>query len=1276
MATRLGWIHFSDLHLGSRAQKPLWPNVREALFADLERLHERSGPWQLVFFTGDLAQSGDPKEFLEVDALLGRIWQRLEELGSPGALLLPIPGNHDLQRPPRTRAALRLLALPGGWEAVQEEFWEDPDSEYRRLVVESLANYETWRLACPLVPSARFTRGLLPGDFSFTLAIDGLSIGVVGLNSTFLQLSGGDYRERLALDVRQLEATCGDIGDWVHSHPVRLLLTHQGPEWLSRANQSSYSEINPAGRFLTHLFGHMHETILKATSLAGGPLLRLWQVPSLFGLEKFGDPPVIDRKHGYAAGEITASGTQTSIRFWPRRAIRDSNGWRFVPDHESGLLGPDEATPNQILGDNSPTRPRASRNHLPLRKTSHRSPNAAELAARYAAAARALWDIIDLAGLPEDDRHLAMQRFVVRQLFVPLTLSIDSNADVTTGSSNRVAVVQSATEDTKDSATPSSELSLGDWLSQEVTSVTGEEARAPRLILLGDPGGGKTTLLRWLATAYLLRFQGDPDLERLPAVESLPVLKWLPVLVRCRDLEPNKVGQAALDYLLRQTIAKMELESHDINPLLQLLRTMLAAGDAILLVDGLDEIADIRLRAAFCARLESIATRFKKAPILATSRIVGYREMNRRFGQGFTQARLGELSSESKDEFVARWCEVTVADPGRRDAEVERLRSAIHATDRIERLTTNPMLLTTMALVQRKVGKLPTRRHKLYWEAVNVLLNWRSEVDEPLDPDEALPQLEYIAYAMCQQGVQRLRRDQVMELLDGVRRDYGNIRPIRRLDPEVFLGELERRTALLVAVGETPFEGRPVPVYEFRHLTFQEYLAALALIKGRFPGHRAGTTLAQRVRPLASTLAEKSTPSGSVEVVVSESWREPLRLCVASCNDDDVDPVLDAILIADEPSESRPRALLALSCLADEPNVGADMAKRIVATFAHEVTLGDGSGRPRTGADKAAIEVAGSGWRTALLAGLMREFHESAAREPVGGLAAMMAAGEIPPDATARAAWMRAQVKKMANRDPLIACEGALFVLQAAYTAQAVPVGRLVDGLLALSAGTPADLHASVWSLAWLTSNCFAADGAWSKHRARFREAYEARLLPLIEAGKAEEIVVGWLLRMAQDLRVIAALEPAITLIGANSPVRWEAIETLGRLGGERALTVLADLAQKGVEDVKSSIVRALNMIEAPGDGSAAKGLLVHSDAGIRRAAVGILVRSRGSQREATLMSKDFDGVGPWIDPTEPVDNSRLAAALAAVGSTRSRIMGDYRRFGEYYGLVLRFSRD
>ena len=187
--------------------------------------------------------------------------------------------------------------------------------------------------------------GILPGDFAYTLPCGDRRIGIIGLNTTFLQLQGGDYRKRLVWDARQLHHVSGGaIDDWLNKHHVCLLLTHQGPDWLTPACEAhGETEIAPAGRFAVHLFGHMHQTKIVYLSTGGGGAVRRCQGCSVFGMEKFGDPPSTMRAHGYAAGRIEFGEKDGTLRLWPRIATSKNGPWRFIPDHENADLH-DEAT--------------------------------------------------------------------------------------------------------------------------------------------------------------------------------------------------------------------------------------------------------------------------------------------------------------------------------------------------------------------------------------------------------------------------------------------------------------------------------------------------------------------------------------------------------------------------------------------------------------------------------------------------------------------------------------------------------------------------------------------------------------------------------------------------------------------------------------------------------------------------------------------------------------------------------------------------------------------
>ncbi|MGH8887002.1 MAG: SIR2 family protein [Egibacteraceae bacterium] len=465
---------------------------------------------------------------------------------------------------------------------------------------------------------------------------------------------------------------------------------------------------------------------------------------------------------------------------------------------------------------------------------------------RYREVALRAFDIIDLANLPENDRHLATRNLELRRLYVALHVEVEVPAEAELGEAQLLALEERRAGRVLGSVGLRRE-------GRQRVPVGQRLGAAARLVVLGDPGAGKTTLLRWLATAYLLRLQQDTDLAELPDWETLPDQDWLPVLVRCRDLGPGEISGSVGD-ALGCSLRKLELPPHDCDAVLAMLRRRLAAGTALVLVDGLDEITDPTLRTRFCRQLEQFHVAHPQTPIVVTSRIVGYRELGTRIGRGFEHLTLSELTREEKDEFAKRWCALTELPDRRAEAEAGLIRD-LHATQRIEDLTGNPMLLTTMALVRRRVGKLPSRRADLYRAAVEVLLSWRSEVDEPLDDAEALPQLRYLAYAMCDRGVQQLREDEAVGLLRDLREEYPQLRRVARREPEDFLRLLEARTGILTEAGEVRHDGELVPVYEFRHLTFQEYLAGLALVCGHFPGAGRSHSLVERVTAVAGRIS-------------------------------------------------------------------------------------------------------------------------------------------------------------------------------------------------------------------------------------------------------------------------------------------------------------------------------------------------------------------------------------------------------------------------------------
>ncbi|NEO45745.1 MAG: tetratricopeptide repeat protein [Moorea sp. SIO4A3] len=325
----LRWLHLTDLHLGMDGLGDLWPNVEEIFFKDLKYLCDKVGPLDLVMFTGDITQRGSKSEFQQVDKLLTNFWNKFRQIGFEPKFLA-VPGNHDLVRPKNQKDPI-LKCLKNLWNDdhdIQGEFWNDDHSPYRQLVINAFENYVEWWKNITVPKPDIYSEGILPGDFSATIEKDGFRLGILGLNSAFLQLMGGDRQGKLALDMHQFNEACNPNGPyWAKDHHACLLLTHHPQDWLTdQAKEQLNSEIHsPPERFALHLFGHMHESNLSSLAEGGANPRRTLQGCSLFGMEGWGEKNQ-ERVHGYSLCELKIEGDTASLSIYPRKAEKKQGG--------------------------------------------------------------------------------------------------------------------------------------------------------------------------------------------------------------------------------------------------------------------------------------------------------------------------------------------------------------------------------------------------------------------------------------------------------------------------------------------------------------------------------------------------------------------------------------------------------------------------------------------------------------------------------------------------------------------------------------------------------------------------------------------------------------------------------------------------------------------------------------------------------------------------------------------------------------------------------------
>jgi hypothetical protein len=276
--------------------------------------------------------------------------QVLKPVLSVEPIFLAVPGNHDLSRPPSATdpvgTVLAKLATTSPGEAAQywDEIFTNPNSPYSKFIDELFSAYRSWWR--PWANDAQISlqnwrEGVLPGEFAAQFEKDGARFGLIGLNSTFLQVKGGDFFGKLAIDPRQLGSLLPtEDRAWMQEMAASILITHQPPSWLAPANRDGVfkPDIARSGRFAMHLCGHEHVAKTLSESRDGLPARRIGLGRALMAFEPTDDG--YQRLMGYQAWRVSVNTNEGigNIRCWPRKAEQQGSfDWKFVPDHSFNL---------------------------------------------------------------------------------------------------------------------------------------------------------------------------------------------------------------------------------------------------------------------------------------------------------------------------------------------------------------------------------------------------------------------------------------------------------------------------------------------------------------------------------------------------------------------------------------------------------------------------------------------------------------------------------------------------------------------------------------------------------------------------------------------------------------------------------------------------------------------------------------------------------------------------------------------------------------------------
>jgi formylglycine-generating enzyme required for sulfatase activity len=367
---------------------------------------------------------------------------------------------------------------------------------------------------------------------------------------------------------------------------------------------------------------------------------------------------------------------------------------------------------------------------------------------------------------------------------------------------------------------------------------------AARVVLLGDPGSGKTTFVNHL-TYRLAEAAADEAASDLPT----PLQGVWPVRLILREvatcLPAEEQGSAAMLWDAVHADVLQRLGETAAERLMPYLQERLLREGGLFLLDGLDEVPEAGRRRR--CLLEAVQALIECLPsegkVLLTARPYAYADPEWQLA-GLPILALAPFDQEQVAHFVDRWYRAVRPamgwSPQEAEARGQGLSDALQERPRLGDLASRPLLLTLMATLHTSWGQLPEDRADLYEESVKLLLaRWQRAremrtIEGERERQPGLTAALGVSEATVRTALERLAFEAHRRQGKAARRDEapadvpaGEVLAVFSpllpddVNPRRVLTYLETRAGLLL--------GRRERVYAFLHRSFQEYLAACHL---------------------------------------------------------------------------------------------------------------------------------------------------------------------------------------------------------------------------------------------------------------------------------------------------------------------------------------------------------------------------------------------------------------------------------------------------------------
>ncbi|MBD2315584.1 NACHT domain-containing protein [Phormidium tenue] len=341
-----------------------------------------------------------------------------------------------------------------------------------------------------------------------------------------------------------------------------------------------------------------------------------------------------------------------------------------------------------------------------------------------------------------------------------------------------------------------------------------------KLMILGKPGAGKTTFLKFLAMSCI---NGNLFTDRVPVFVTLKdfadaenVTSLFGFISRQAEqygiAETTQVNRGFLDSLINSDENAAE--------------TLLRKGKMLVLLDGLDEVRE-KDDERVLREIKEFSQRYSQSQIVVTCRIAAKQYI---FEQ-FTEVEVADFAQQQIVTFAGNWFR-------KKEIKAEDFLEELKKYRGVQELATSPLLLTLLCLAFEESGSFPTNRAELYKEGLDALLRkWdskrgirRDSVYKDLSVQKKEDMLSQIALTTFEKGDYFVKQRQLEDYICDYIRNTANAKTNDEelyLDSEAVLKSIEAQHGLFVE--------RARGIYSFSHLTFHEYFAARQIVISNSP---------------------------------------------------------------------------------------------------------------------------------------------------------------------------------------------------------------------------------------------------------------------------------------------------------------------------------------------------------------------------------------------------------------------------------------------------------